>query len=121
VKLIARTNGTAAKLPTLKLMHDQHVEQMSPLYEAEVIKSLILLWFMPTQPEMEEEVSPPPAARYPGSRLFLAPASWCRLATTPRSRPEYWLPKLARNVERDLEVRTALAQMGWRSEIVWEC
>lgn len=45
----------------------------------------------------------------------------CKLARTPRSRPEYWLPKLARNIDRDAEVRDALALAGWRPEIIWEC
>lgn len=45
----------------------------------------------------------------------------CRFATTPKTRAEYWLPKLARNRERD-DVHTAkLAEMGWESLVVWEC
>jgi DNA mismatch endonuclease (patch repair protein) len=39
----------------------------------------------------------------------------------PRSRTEYWGPKLARNVERDAEKIAALAALGWRSVVVWEC
>ena len=45
----------------------------------------------------------------------------CRYAKLPRSRTEYWLPKLARNVERDKQARTALKAQGWRSAIIWEC
>lgn len=45
----------------------------------------------------------------------------CRLVKVPRSRPEYWLPKLRRNEERDRRVRRELCQLGWRVEEVWEC
>ena len=45
----------------------------------------------------------------------------CRLAKLPRSRPEYWLPKLARNQERDQIAEKALAALGWRVLVIWEC
>jgi DNA mismatch endonuclease (patch repair protein) len=45
----------------------------------------------------------------------------CRLANQPRTRTEYWLPKLARNVERDLRVETLLRELGWGVLIIWEC
>ncbi|WP_434609194.1 very short patch repair endonuclease [Pseudomonas sp. R1-7] len=45
----------------------------------------------------------------------------CKYAYTPKSRPEFWLPKLARNVERDLHALQALETLGWRVTIIWEC
>ncbi len=45
----------------------------------------------------------------------------CRYATTPVTRPDYWIPKLARNVERDRENTVQLRSMGWRVAVVWEC
>lgn len=45
----------------------------------------------------------------------------CRHATLPRSRPDYWLPKLERNVTRDAENLSKLQQLGWRVLTVWEC
>jgi DNA mismatch endonuclease (patch repair protein) len=45
----------------------------------------------------------------------------CRLAKLPKSRPEYWLPKLARNQQRDEIARKALAALGWRVLVIWEC
>lgn len=39
----------------------------------------------------------------------------------PSARPEYWLPKLERNVARDYETQLAIAATGWRSLVVWEC
>lgn len=46
----------------------------------------------------------------------------CRLGQKqPSTNRDYWLPKLARNVERDAENQTRLAQLGWEALIVWEC
>jgi DNA mismatch endonuclease, patch repair protein len=45
----------------------------------------------------------------------------CRFATVPKTRSEYWLPKLARNRERDAEHAACLSAMGWESLVVWEC
>jgi DNA mismatch endonuclease, patch repair protein len=39
----------------------------------------------------------------------------------PRTRQEYWFPKLARNVARDRIVRAQLEQQGWAVMVVWEC
>lgn len=36
-------------------------------------------------------------------------------------RPEYWGPKLARNVARDRRNLRALRAQGWRVLVVWEC
>ena len=45
----------------------------------------------------------------------------CRHSKLPRTRQEYWLPKLERNVERDRQAQQALRADGWRSAIIWEC
>ncbi|MFG1375123.1 DNA mismatch endonuclease Vsr [Xanthobacter oligotrophicus] len=45
----------------------------------------------------------------------------CKLARQPKSRLDYWLPKLARNVARDREARAALERAGWSCLVVWEC
>lgn len=45
----------------------------------------------------------------------------CRRATMPKTRKEYWEPKLVRNVERDHKVQRALEDLGWRVSVVWEC
>jgi len=39
----------------------------------------------------------------------------------PKSRLDYWLPKLARNVARDKENREALRRLGWSVLVIWEC
>lgn len=45
----------------------------------------------------------------------------CRLSRPPKSRLDYWLPKLERNRLRDRESVEALKDMGWQVLIVWEC
>jgi DNA mismatch endonuclease (patch repair protein) len=44
----------------------------------------------------------------------------CRLAKTPAARPEYWRPKLRRNVARDEANSADLVRQGWRVVVVWE-
>ena len=45
----------------------------------------------------------------------------CRRATLPATRRDFWLPKLARNKERDREAEIQLRALGWKVETVWEC
>ncbi len=47
--------------------------------------------------------------------------SRCRLARMPKSRLEFWRPKLEGNRRRDLKVRRELRSIGWESLVVWEC
>ena len=45
----------------------------------------------------------------------------CRLASKPKTRTDYWEPKLEGNVQRDVRNRTALEVLSWRVETIWEC
>ncbi|ADL01344.1 very short patch repair endonuclease [Brevundimonas subvibrioides] len=45
----------------------------------------------------------------------------CKLVRLPKSRLEFWEPKLASNRERDLAVEQRLNESGWRVLTVWEC
>lgn len=45
----------------------------------------------------------------------------CRLARLPKSRPEYWIPKLRRNQSRDEGTFTELQRLGWQVLVIWEC
>lgn len=45
----------------------------------------------------------------------------CSRSSRPATNSGYWLPKLARNVERDQVSDEALRGLGWRLRIVWEC
>jgi DNA mismatch endonuclease (patch repair protein) len=58
--------------------------------------------------------------------LFVHGCYWhqhagCRRSSSPKSRQEYWIPKLAANVARDERSVIALAALGWRAVVVWEC
>ncbi len=45
----------------------------------------------------------------------------CKLASTPKSRVEFWQEKFARNVARDQRNYAALKEMGWQVLVIWEC
>lgn len=45
----------------------------------------------------------------------------CRRASTPATRTEFWADKFRKNIRRDLAAVEALADMGWRSVVIWEC
>ena len=45
----------------------------------------------------------------------------CRLARQPKSRLDYWLPKLDRNRQRDLQSLAMLRGLGWTVLVIWEC
>lgn len=45
----------------------------------------------------------------------------CRLARLPKSRLEFWQPKLTANHLRDLRNQKKLAAAGWRVLVLWEC
>ena len=45
----------------------------------------------------------------------------CRLARLPKSRLDFWLPKLEPNRRRDIANVARLEAMGWRVHLVWEC
>lgn len=47
--------------------------------------------------------------------------SGCALCRLPKSRLEFWRPKLEGNRLRDARQRRKLRKMGWRSLVVWEC
>ncbi len=45
----------------------------------------------------------------------------CRLASTPKSRRDYWKAKFRGNVVRDRRSESALVELGWRVLVIWEC
>lgn len=45
----------------------------------------------------------------------------CALARMPKSRLEFWKPKLESNRARDQRKLAALSKLGWDAMIVWEC
>lgn len=74
--------------------------------------------------------------RYPGKPdivlpkyktvIFINGCFWhqhegCKYAVLPKSNPDYWIPKLKRNTQRDQENIQALTDAGWKVLVVWEC
>lgn len=45
----------------------------------------------------------------------------CKLARLPKTRQDFWLPKLEGNRRRDIENQRRLTEMGWDYLLVWEC
>lgn len=45
----------------------------------------------------------------------------CATTHLPKTRPEFWAHKFARNVARDQKILYQLKVLGWRVAIVWEC
>lgn len=39
----------------------------------------------------------------------------------PATNPDYWRPKILRNVERDSKNQELLSSAGWKVLLVWEC
>lgn len=69
-----------------------------------------------------------PDAVFPKYRtvLFVNGCFWhshdgCPGFVMPKSRLEYWKPKLERNKQRDAEHTEELENNGWRVITVWEC
>jgi DNA mismatch endonuclease (patch repair protein) len=45
----------------------------------------------------------------------------CARARLPKTRREFWEPKLKGNVERDQRKQNELAAAGWKVLVIWEC
>ena len=45
----------------------------------------------------------------------------CTITRLPKSRLEYWIPKLRRNKQRDKRNASLLSRLGWKVLVVWEC
>lgn len=64
---------------------------------------------------------------FPSRRLtlFVHGCFWhghgCRIGQLPKSRLDYWQPKIAANRERDARKEAALEAAGWHVAVVWQC
>ncbi len=45
----------------------------------------------------------------------------CRLARIPKSKREFWVPKLEGNKLRDRKILASLQREGWSVLVIWEC
>ena len=48
-------------------------------------------------------------------------AHGCRIGRPPKSRPEFWLPKLQRNRLKDARDRRGMRGLGWGVLTIWQC
>ena len=61
-----------------------------------------------------------------GAVVFVHGCFWhrhkgCKVATTPKTRTDFWLAKFAANVARDKRNQRDLKQAGWKVIVLWEC
>jgi len=61
-----------------------------------------------------------------GKVIFIHGCFWhrhssCALARLPKSRLDFWIPKLEGNRKRDEKNRRALQREGWNVLTIWEC
>lgn len=45
----------------------------------------------------------------------------CRYGRSPKSRPDYWVPKVLANSRRDRRNRATLIRAGWSVLVIWQC
>lgn len=45
----------------------------------------------------------------------------CKNARLPKSRLDFWAPKLTSNAERDRRQQRMLRRLGWHVMVIWEC
>ena len=45
----------------------------------------------------------------------------CPLARLPKSRLDFWVPKLEGNRKRDKRNTEMLKKLGWEQLVIWEC
>jgi len=68
-----------------------------------------------------------PDVAYPGRKvaIFVHGCYWHSCPRCNKKPPtknvEYWTSKLAYNRERDAENQRKLAEMGWKTVVIWEC
>ncbi len=45
----------------------------------------------------------------------------CKEGRFPKTKQEYWIPKLTKNLVRDEKVKVELEALGWKVFVIWEC
>ena len=69
-----------------------------------------------------------PDIAFPGHRkvIWVHGCFWhghpgCPKGTLPKSRQDFWVPKLEGNRSRDIAVQAEAQRLGWQTLVVWEC
>lgn len=45
----------------------------------------------------------------------------CKYYVVPKTRTEWWLDKIGKNITNDNKAIAALTEMGWKVILIWEC
>jgi len=45
----------------------------------------------------------------------------CKYFSMPKSREDYWIPKIKNNILKDEEMTGKLRKLGWNVFTIWEC
>ena len=45
----------------------------------------------------------------------------CNYVHKPKSRLNYWIPKLEKNKQRDIKNQKDIEDIGWKYLVIWEC
>lgn len=61
-----------------------------------------------------------------GKIIFVHGCFWhrhgnCKFTRWPKSKLDFWKPKLEQNRQRDKLIRRRLRKQGWRVLVLWEC
>ena len=59
-----------------------------------------------------------PTAQIDNGQWIIENSECCKI---PKTNREFWVNKIRRNKERDIEDQKRLAEMGWHCITVWEC
>ncbi len=88
----------------------------------------LLRGFAPGYRLHRKDVPGRPDVAYVGRKaaIFVHGCFWhghdcARGARAPKANAEYWRAKIAKNRARDARHLAALAGLGWRALVVWEC
>jgi DNA mismatch endonuclease (patch repair protein) len=88
----------------------------------------VLRSFAPGYRLHRKDIPGRPDIAYIGAKraIFVHGCFWhghdcARGARAPKTNADYWRAKIARNQARDAGAMDALAAMGWRALVIWEC
>lgn len=111
----------------------QRSERMSRVRNKDTKPELVirkLVWSLGYRYRLHSRKLPGrPDLVFPGRKkvIFIHGCFWhqhgenCRQYRMPRSKLDFWLPKLESNKKRDVLNQQALNELGWGYLVVWEC
>ena len=115
------------------LTPQQRSERMSRVRGKDTKPELVirrLVWSLGYRYRLHSKKLPGrPDLVFPGRKkvIFIHGCFWhqhgegCRQYRMPRSKLDFWLPKLEGNKQRDANNQQLLREMGWDYLVIWEC